>query len=187
MGLPSKGSHGLRGITKAPSGKWRASIFFNGRKVGLGSFIIKEQAAAAYDRSARLNHVTPVCNYASQMDADKAIREAIEYNMLINAGEMELIMEGHGPAKQEEAYQHITKMVPIWRKIVAAVVLRKAKKTAATERATERACWCRAGTSAGSWYRLDAGAPRTSRIYSSSACAGSRPPRCRPSGTSSSW
>jgi hypothetical protein len=42
-------------------------------------------------------------------------------------------MEGYGPAKQEEAYQRIIKMVPIWRRLVAANNLRKSEKTAATK------------------------------------------------------
>ena len=52
-----KNSHGLRGTNETPSGKWNARIHINGSSKHLGSFAIKEQAAAAYDRSARLNHV----------------------------------------------------------------------------------------------------------------------------------
>jgi hypothetical protein len=68
----------------------------------------KEQAAVAYGRSARLNHVNAVCNYASPVDADEAIiPEANQINGLRNAGFMSLIMEGYGPAKHEEALQRV--------------------------------------------------------------------------------
>jgi hypothetical protein len=100
---------GFRGVTKVPSGtpnrQWKAQICVHGRQVGLGYFATKEQAAAAYDSTARLNHVNAVCNYDIQMDTDEAIREASEINVLINAGFMSLIAEGCGKAKQEEVFQ----------------------------------------------------------------------------------
>jgi hypothetical protein len=120
-----KRSGGIRGITKV-RGKWKAPIKMHGRQVALGYFTVKEQAAAVYDSTARLNHVNAVCNYDSQMDADEAIREASEINVLINAGQMELIAEEYGKAKQEEAFQFIMEVLPIWRKNVAADDLRKA-------------------------------------------------------------
>jgi hypothetical protein len=52
---------------------------------------------------------------------------------------MSLIAEGYGKAKQQEAIQFIFEVLPIWRKNVARYNLRKSEKTAATERATERA------------------------------------------------
>jgi hypothetical protein len=103
-----KKSHGLRGIYKSPSGKWNARIHINGRREHLGSFAIKEQAAAACDRSARLNHVnmpraSARLNYDSPEDAARAIREARQRNLLRNrTGFLGLIMEAHGPAKYEE-------------------------------------------------------------------------------------
>jgi hypothetical protein len=63
-----KRPHGLRGINKSRSGKWNAKISINGCLKHLGCFAIKEQAAAAYDRSARLNHMIPSCNYDSPED-----------------------------------------------------------------------------------------------------------------------
>jgi hypothetical protein len=89
-----KRSHGLRGIFQRPPGKWSAGISINGRKKHLGCFTTKEQAAAAYASAARLNNENAVCNYDSPEDAARAIRAAIEYNVLLHAGEMELIMEG---------------------------------------------------------------------------------------------
>jgi hypothetical protein len=50
-------SQNLRGaISQTSSGKWRAGIRINNRKKHLGCFTTKEQAAAAYDSAARLNH-----------------------------------------------------------------------------------------------------------------------------------
>jgi hypothetical protein len=95
-------SRNLRGIHQKPSGRWKASISINSRSKHLGYFTTKEQAAAAYDSAARLNHgVNAVCNYDSPEDAAQAICEAIEYNALLHAGEMELIMEGLGPAQHK--------------------------------------------------------------------------------------
>jgi hypothetical protein len=127
---------GLRGVTKV-KGRWKAQIRMHGRQVKFGDFAIKEQAAAAYDIQPRLINGNAVCNYDSPEDADEAIREASHINGLINAGFMDLIMEGFGPAKHEEALQRLAALVPIWRKNVAADVLKKAEKTAARERATQ--------------------------------------------------
>jgi hypothetical protein len=107
-----KKSHGLRGIYKTPSGKWNARIRTNGLSKHLGSFAIKEQAAAAYDRSARLNHVnmpraSARLNYDSPEDAARAIREASQINLLRNTGCLGLIMEACGPAKYEETLRQV--------------------------------------------------------------------------------
>ena len=85
-----KRSHGLRGIRQRPSGKWQAMIGINGRKQNLGSFGTKEEAAAAYDSAARLNHVNAVCNYDSQKHADEVIDEAREINLLSSTGCLQL-------------------------------------------------------------------------------------------------
>jgi hypothetical protein len=81
-------SQKLRGISQTSSGKWNAKISINGRPKHLGCFAIKEQAAAAYDRSARLNHMIPSCNYDSPEDAELAIRAASEYNGLLHLGQI---------------------------------------------------------------------------------------------------
>jgi hypothetical protein len=66
-------------------------------------FDTKEVAAAAHDSTARLHlgQRYAFCNYATQMDAKEAIREASEIAVLINDGRMELIGERHGEAKQQ--------------------------------------------------------------------------------------
>jgi hypothetical protein len=69
------------------------------------AFDTKEEAAAAYDSAARLHYgQNAFCNYATQMDAEEAIREAKDTRVLINDGRMELISERYGEAKQQEAY-----------------------------------------------------------------------------------
>jgi hypothetical protein len=72
------------------------------------------------------------------MDADEAIREASEIAELRNDGRMSLIA-AYGEAKQQEAFQFILEMLPIWCSTVARYKARKASKRAATESATERA------------------------------------------------
>jgi hypothetical protein len=140
-----KRSHGLRGIHQLPSGRWRAQVRINGRKQTLGCFGTKEEAAAAYDSAARLNHgVNAVCNYGSEEEhTAREIYEAREINLLSSTGCLRPIWEACGHAKYEEALRQLHAMVigehAIWRKEVAAVNLRKAEKTAATERPTERA------------------------------------------------
>ena len=127
-----KRSHGLRGIRQRPSGKWQAMIGINGRKQNLGSFGTKEQAAAAYDSAARLYHgVNAVCNYDGPEDAALAISAAIEYTVLLHAGELELIMEGFGPAQHKEALRQVARLIRsgTWERAVAADNLRKAEKT----------------------------------------------------------
>ena len=105
-------SQNLRGIWRTPYGKWVAGIRINNRKKHLGTFTTKEQAAAAYDSAARLYHgVNAVCNYDSPEDAALAISEAIEYNVLLHAGELELIMEGFGPAQHNEALRRLACLV----------------------------------------------------------------------------
>ena len=101
--------------------KWRAVVNLPGRKVHLGQFDTKEVAAAAHDRAARhhLGQRYEFCNYASEMDAENAIREASEIAVLINDGRMVLIGERYGEAKQQEAYQFCFEMLPIWTKQVA--------------------------------------------------------------------
>jgi hypothetical protein len=85
--------------------------------------------------------VNAVCNYDSPEDAAQAISEAIEYNVLLHAGEMELIWEGFGPAQHKEALRQVACLIRsgTWERLVAADNLRKAEKTAARERATARA------------------------------------------------
>jgi hypothetical protein len=79
-------------------------IGINGRQQNLGHFTTKEEAAAAYDSAARLNHgVNAVCNYGSEKDAAREIYEAREINLLSSTGSMSLIMEAYGPVKCEEA------------------------------------------------------------------------------------
>jgi hypothetical protein len=53
------------------------------------------------------------------MDAEEAIREAKDIRVLINDGRMELISERYGEAKQQEAYQFVVEMLPIWRENMA--------------------------------------------------------------------
>lgn len=48
----SKSRTGYRGVDQLPSGRYRAAICQNGRKVGLGTFDTAEEAAEAYDRKA---------------------------------------------------------------------------------------------------------------------------------------
>ena len=97
----------------------------------------------SYDSAARLNKANAVCNYDSEKDTARAIYEAREINLLSSTGCLQLIWEAYGSVKYEEALRQVHAMVigehAIWRKKVAAVNLRKAEKTAATERATERA------------------------------------------------
>ena len=76
-------ANGFRGVTKVPGFKWMAQIWLHGRRVGIGVFATKQQAAAAYDSAARLNNENAVCNYNSPEDADKAIRAASEYNVTL--------------------------------------------------------------------------------------------------------
>ena len=87
----------------------------------VGTFDTKEEKAAAHDSTARhhLGQRYEFCNYASEMDAEKAIREASEIAVLINDGRMVLIGERYGEAKQQEAYQFCFEMLPIWTKQVA--------------------------------------------------------------------
>jgi HNH endonuclease/AP2 domain len=46
---------GFKGVSRARS-KWRATIGVNGRSIHLGTFSTPEEAAAAYDKAARLYH-----------------------------------------------------------------------------------------------------------------------------------
>jgi hypothetical protein len=104
--------------------RWRARVNLPGRTVHLGTFDTKEEAAAAqpaHDSVARhhLGQRYEFCNYAREMDAEKAIREASEIAVLINDGRMGLIGERYGEAKQHGAYQFILEMLPIWEQKVA--------------------------------------------------------------------
>jgi hypothetical protein len=95
---PRRGLSGFYGVTKIRVDKWRAVVNLPGRKVHLGQFDTKEVAAAAHDRVARhhLGQRCEFCNYASEMDAENAIREASEIAVLINDGRMVLIGERYG-------------------------------------------------------------------------------------------
>ena len=104
-------SQKLRGISQTSSGKWKAVIYINRRKTHLGCFTTKEQAAAAYDSAARLKNKNAVCNYDGPEDAALAISAAIEYSVLLHAGELELIMEGFGPAQHNEALRRLACLV----------------------------------------------------------------------------
>ena len=90
---PRRGVSGFYGVTKIRVDKWKVVVSVAGRKVHLGQFDTKEVAAAAHDRVARhhLGQRYEFCNYASEMDAENAIREASEITVLINDGRMVLI------------------------------------------------------------------------------------------------
>jgi hypothetical protein len=120
-GTHRRGASGFFGVTKIRVNKWTAKVNHAGQVVHVGTFDTKEEAAAAHDSIARhhLGQRYAFCNYASQMDAEKAIREASEIAVLINDGRMLLIGERYGEAKQQGAYQFIFEMLPIWDKIVA--------------------------------------------------------------------
>jgi hypothetical protein len=51
---------GFRGVTMRKNATdapmWRSEICVNGRKLALGTFDTKEEAAAAFDRAARLHY-----------------------------------------------------------------------------------------------------------------------------------
>jgi hypothetical protein len=98
---PRRGLSGYYGVTKIRVDRWRARarVRLFGREVNLGQFDTKEKAAAAHDRAARhhLGQRYEFCNYASEMDAENAIREASEMlAVLINDGRMVLIGERYG-------------------------------------------------------------------------------------------
>jgi hypothetical protein len=95
-------SQNLRGIWQTPYGKWAACIRINNRTKHLGCFTTKEQAAAAFDSAARLKDgVNAVCNYDGPEDAALAISEANEYNVLLHAGELELITQGRASRRRQ--------------------------------------------------------------------------------------
>jgi hypothetical protein len=110
--------------------RWAAEVNPPGRVVHLGTSATKEEAAAAHDSTARhhLGQRYEFCNYASEVDAEKAIREASEIAVLINDGRMGLIGERYGEAKQQGAYQFIFEMLPIWDKKVARFKKEKKKE-----------------------------------------------------------
>jgi hypothetical protein len=85
--------------------------------------------------------VNAACNYNSPEDAAQAICEAIEYNLLLHEGEMELIMEGFGPAQHKEALRQLACLIRsgTWERLVAADNLRRATERAARARARARA------------------------------------------------
>jgi hypothetical protein len=128
------GASGLCGVAKDRVDRWAASIYLPDGKVRLGIFDTKEKAAAAYDSTARLHFgQNAFCNYATQMDAEEAIRGANDIRELINDGRMELIGERYGEAKQQEALHFIVEMLPIWRKNMARYKKKKAAKRAAVK------------------------------------------------------
>lgn len=50
----SDNSSGIKGVSlHKASGRWRATIGFNGRQFGLGYFVTKEEAQAAYSKKAK--------------------------------------------------------------------------------------------------------------------------------------
>lgn len=49
-------SNPFRGVERLPSGRWRATITAEGRRQHLGTFPTAEEAAEAYNRSARTLH-----------------------------------------------------------------------------------------------------------------------------------
>lgn len=51
--MPSTNTHGTKGVTLLPHGKWQAQIKINGKSKYLGSFVNKSDAAAAYGAAAR--------------------------------------------------------------------------------------------------------------------------------------
>jgi hypothetical protein len=58
---------------------WRAIIWYDGSEHHIGSFGTKEEAAAAYDREARVQiGENAVCNYTTQNEADAAAQVAAQ-------------------------------------------------------------------------------------------------------------
>ena len=56
-GIPPNNTSGYRGVFRDKrSGKWRAAIKINYKQIRLGNFIIKEDAARAYDTAAKKYH-----------------------------------------------------------------------------------------------------------------------------------
>lgn len=53
MGLTSRNTSGFKGVTRVPSGKWKASIRYKGVLIHLGHHETREQAHAAYAAKAR--------------------------------------------------------------------------------------------------------------------------------------
>ena len=50
------GASGLKGASRAKSGKWRATMTVNKKAVYLGEFLTAEEAHAAYAKAAKLAH-----------------------------------------------------------------------------------------------------------------------------------
>jgi hypothetical protein len=128
------GVHGVTMRRNAVDGQmWRSNIHVNGGKFALGSFDTKEEAAAAFDRAARLHFKEEAkFNFDRKMEADEARREAIQTRVLIQDGRIELIRlraidfrirhgdskaeaQVYGEAKEREACEYILTQLPIWR------------------------------------------------------------------------
>lgn len=55
--MPSHNTSGFKGVKKTKSGRWSASIGFNGRNHHLGTFDSPEDAIIAYSEASRKMHV----------------------------------------------------------------------------------------------------------------------------------
>lgn len=51
--LANQRRKGPKGVYKVPNGKWIARIGFNGKKINLGTFLVKEDAQKAYANKAK--------------------------------------------------------------------------------------------------------------------------------------
>jgi hypothetical protein len=53
-----RGTSGIKGVTKHPGGRWRATIHQDGKAYHLGLFKTKEEAAEAYKAASGAGHET---------------------------------------------------------------------------------------------------------------------------------